>query len=225
MGVVTSTPTPSWTRSLAGIAAAATLLLAACGGSDDAADTDVAVAETAEGESVAIVETAPVTVTGEPLPEYGDPANDPAVGMMAPVLSGASFAGTPVTIGGPSDQLTFVVFLAHWCPACNAEIPELVDLAEAGDFPDGIDVVAVSTAAAEDRDNYPPSDWFAAEDWPFPVLADSPEVEALIAAGGNAFPFAMVLDTDGTVLVRKAGQSSGDVTVQLLEDALAASAA
>jgi thiol-disulfide isomerase/thioredoxin len=181
MGVVTSTPTPSWTRSLAGIAAAATLLLAACGGSDDAADTDVAVAETAEGESVAIVETAPVTVTGEPLPEYGDPANDPAVGMMAPVLSGASFAGTPVTIGGPSDQLTFVVFLAHWCPACNAEIPELVDLAEAGDFPDGIDVVAVSTAAAEDRDNYPPSDWFAAEDWPFPVLADSPEVEALIA--------------------------------------------
>ena len=51
------------------------------------------------------------------------------------------------------------------------------------------------------------------------------DAEALIAVGANAFPFLVVLDTDGTVLVRKAGQSSGAETVQLLEDALAASAA
>ena len=37
-----------------------------------------------------------------------------------------------------------VVFLAHWCPHCQAEVPELVELAKEGVF-DGVDVTAVAT--------------------------------------------------------------------------------
>lgn len=225
---MTSTST---VRSLVGVAAAGALFLAACGGSDDASDAEVAdtaapeqpAADAVDAEPVGIVETAPVDITGEALPVFGDPTNDPAVGAPSPVLSGVSFDGTPVTIGGPTENLTLVVFLAHWCPACNEEIPELVALAEADAYPEGVDVVAVSTAVAEDRDNYPPSDWFDDEGWPFPVMADDSNAAGFLAFGGNAFPFLVVLDTDGTVLLRKAGQSSGAETVMLLEAVLAVS--
>jgi thiol-disulfide isomerase/thioredoxin len=226
MGRVTSTPTSRWTRSLTGIAAAATLLLAACAGSDDAADSSVdgaeqPAAESVDADTVALVQTAPVAITGEPLPPYSDPQNDPAVGMSSPVLAGVSFDGSPVVIGEPTENATLVVFLAHWCPACNAEVPELVELADTDAVPAGVDVVGVSTAVTEDRDNFPPSEWFDDQGWPFTVMADSADAVALDAVGATAFPFLVVLDTDGTVLARKAGQSTGAETLEFLDAALA----
>ena len=53
------------------------------------------------------------------------------------------------------------VFLAHWCPHCNDEIPELIALDENGDIPENLAIVGISTAVAPDRDNYPPSEWLA----------------------------------------------------------------
>ncbi|MET0911094.1 MAG: hypothetical protein ABWZ99_16630, partial [Ilumatobacteraceae bacterium] len=67
-------------------------------------------------------ETRPVTMVGEALPEYEGLAVDPAVGMASPVVTGEQFDGAPITIGGPADGPTLLVFLAHWCPHCNAEI-------------------------------------------------------------------------------------------------------
>ena len=31
-----------------------------------------------------------------------------------------------------------VVFLAHWCPHCNAEIPVLNEWRDSGEIPDGL---------------------------------------------------------------------------------------
>jgi len=38
------------------------------------------------------------------------------------------------------------VFLAHWCPHCNREIPELNAWRDSGEVPADLQVVAVTTA-------------------------------------------------------------------------------
>src|SRR3954451_11084974 len=62
--------------------------------------------------SGAAEQTRPVTGTGTPLPQMPNSGSDPAVGMVAPDVSGASFDGSPVKIvndGRPK----LVVFAAH----------------------------------------------------------------------------------------------------------------
>lgn len=186
----------------------------------DAAETTIA-GETVDAAPAGLQQTGPIDIQGEVLATYGEAPDDPAVGLPAPVVSGESFDGTEIVLGAPTDNPTFVVFLAHWCPHCNAEVPELIGLEEDGRIPDGLDVVGVSTAVVADRDNYPPSDWIDDRGWPWPTMVDDEIGSAIVAYGGSAFPFAVVLDTDGTVLARRAGQATADETVAFLEAALA----
>ena len=136
-------------------------------------------------------------------------------------MSGESFDGSAITIGGPTDNATMLVFLAHWCPHCNDEIPELLALEEAGSLPDDLDIIAVSTAVAEDRDNYPPSEWLDEKGWPWPAMADDEDLTAINAFGGTAFPFTTILDEEGEVLARRGGSAPADVILAFIEDALA----
>jgi cytochrome c biogenesis protein CcmG/thiol:disulfide interchange protein DsbE len=185
------------------------IALVATGGDDSDDADDGATAATAQGASTDGTggETGPVEVTGDALVEYVPNAADPAVGVTAPELDGQSFDGSAVAIGGPSESATMVVFLAHWCPHCNAEVPRLIELDEGGDLPAGLDVVGVSTAANPGAPNYPPSEWMADNDWPWPVMADSDDLTALQAYGGTGFPFLVILDADGNVVGRKSGES------------------
>lgn len=218
----------------------AALVFSACGGSDDAgsSEADVDVQQVGGDESApsddaagvvdagpaALQENGPIDIEGAPLPTYGDPADEGAVGTAAPVVSGESFDGTEIVLGAPTENPTLIVFLAHWCPHCNDEVPELIALENEGRIPDGLDVVGVSTAVVADRDNYPPSQWIEDKGWPWPTMADDEIQSAIAAFGGSAFPFAVVLDADGTVLARRAGQATGDETVAFLEAALATAA-
>jgi hypothetical protein len=65
--------------------------------------------ESAEG----IQETAAVTITGDPLPQYPEGQADPAVGSVMPEVEGESFDGTPVTIANDG-RAKVLLFLAHW---------------------------------------------------------------------------------------------------------------
>ena len=57
------------------------------------------------------------------------------------------------------------MFLAHWCPHCQAEVPRIVTLAKAGAF-DGLDVASVATGTSSQYPNYPPSAWLARRSGP-----------------------------------------------------------
>jgi cytochrome c biogenesis protein CcmG/thiol:disulfide interchange protein DsbE len=156
--------------------------------------------------SAAAQETAAVKVEGSPLPDFpGNDAVDPAVGTVAPTLIGESFDESKVTIG-PTGKPQVVVFLAHWCPHCQAEVPRLVAAAKAGQLA-GIDVSAVTTSTSSEAPNYPPSAWLDREKWTFPVMVDSTSGAAGVAYGLKSFPYFVFLDGEGAVL----GRSSGEV--------------
>jgi thiol-disulfide isomerase/thioredoxin len=125
--------------------------------------------------------------------------------MQAPTLRGFDFDGAPLDTAA-TGRPKMLVFLAHWCPHCNREIPVLQSWAAAGGVPAGLDIVGVSTAVDPQRDNYPPSKWVDDKAWTWPVLADSAASDAAAAYGVAAFPTFVIVGADGTVKVRSSGE-------------------
>jgi cytochrome c biogenesis protein CcmG/thiol:disulfide interchange protein DsbE len=156
-----------------------------------------------------IAEAWPVEITGTPLVQLPRDGGDPALGTAAPGLSGFSFDGTPVAVD-PSEGPVMLVFLAHWCPHCNREIPELNALRDGGGLPADLQVVGIATGTDPNAENFPPSEWIPRMDWTWPVIADSPDFLAASAFGLSGFPFTVILDTDGTVLDRWSGEIGRD---------------
>jgi thiol-disulfide isomerase/thioredoxin len=174
---------------------------------------------TAGAGSGQFAETWPVEISGSLVPKPD--GDDPAVGQPAPTLSGFSFDGTPVVVD-PSKGPVMLVFLAHWCPHCNREVPALNEWRDSGGVPDGLQVIAVTTAVRADAEHYPPSRWITEEmAWTWPVLADSPDNEAAVAFGVSGFPFSVIVGQDGTVLGRSSGEMGREGIERFVADSLA----
>jgi cytochrome c biogenesis protein CcmG/thiol:disulfide interchange protein DsbE len=153
-----------------------------------------------------IEETRDVEVTGSPLAPFGS-GTDPAIGQPAPRVSGASFDGTPVVIGG-GDEGMVLAFVAHWCPHCQVEVPLLSEHLATNPMPAGVRLVTVATSTNVTRPNYPPSAWLEREEWPGEVLADSAEGASASAFGLTAFPYFVAVDPAGDVVARVSGEIS-----------------
>ena len=142
-------------------------------------------------------------ITGNALAAYDRGTRDGAIAMPAPEARGADFDGRSVEIvndGRPK----LIVFLAHWCPHCQAEVPWVQAWVESGAKPDGVDLYAVPTWIDSGRENYPPDAWLQREGWTSPVLVDSDDTVA-DAFGVRGVPFWVFLRSDGTVALRIAG--------------------
>jgi len=168
-------------------------------------------------------QTYPVQVTGTALPKLPDPpAADPAIGSPAPTLTGQSlFDGSPMTIAPGGGTPKLLVFVAHWCPHCQREVPVLVQWMASGQKPADLNVVAVSTANDLSDVNSPASAWLQREHWPTPVMADSDDNAAAQAYGLPAFPYLVVLGPDGTVKARVTGELTADQLTTFVTTALA----
>ena len=162
-------------------------------------------------------ETRAVDVRGDALALLEDPADDPAVGQPAPVVSGETFAGDALSI--PGDGPAVVVFLAHWCPHCQREVPFLVKHFEENGMPEGVDVLAVTTSVDESAPNYPPSEWLEREQWDIPTLYDDEDDSAARAFGLSGFPFFVAIDADGNVVARTSGELEAPQVEALLDAA------
>ena len=182
------------------------------------------VAFTASSDEDASVEGASefqnVVVTGEALPEFGKGETDPAIGMTAPVLEGFGFLGNEVNTKPGTPML--LVFLAHWCPFCQKEVPILVKWNQSGLVPEGLDVIAITTGTDEAQPNFPPSVWLANERWPelWPVLVDNKDQTAGNAFGLPGYPFMTLVGADGTVLWRNSGEISSEALTDAINTAL-----
>jgi thiol-disulfide isomerase/thioredoxin len=187
----------------AGVAIAA--VLATSGGDDEETASTVPPPAAGTGSVPADGETT-VTVEGAALPPLEDPVNDAAVGTPAPALRGTDYSGNAVDITPGTGGPMMIVFLAHWCPHCNNEIPVLLEWRESGQIPADLQVFGVSTAADEERPNYPPDQWLAEKGWDWPVLADDADLTAANAYGVTGFPFFTIVDADGNVAARGSGE-------------------
>ena len=192
----------------AAIAAIVAVVLVVGGGSSSSSTTTSTITSNS-GDVVAAAEFQPVEAEGEMLSQLEDPNNDPARGKIAPVVNGFGFDGAPLTIA-PTGKPMLVVFLAHWCPHCNAEIPRLIEWKDSGAMPADLGVVGVSTGARDDAPNWPPSQWVVDKAWPWPVMADNEDQSAAVAFGVSGYPGLILLNGDGKVLARRSGEASID---------------
>ena len=166
-----------------------------------------------------VEETRPVVVTGTALPELPQTGNDPAVGKEIPEVRGQSFDGSPVDIRNDG-RPKLILFVAHWCPHCQREVPLLTGDLKSHPLPKGVDLYTVATATNAARPNYPPSAWLAKVGWKAPTMADSDDAKAANAFGLNAFPYFVAVDGSGKVVARTTGEITTDDFAGLAAKAL-----
>jgi thiol-disulfide isomerase/thioredoxin len=156
-------------------------------------------------DTVSIVsQTGEVRVAGAALTPYTPAAADPSVGRPIPELRGYGFDNQPITVA-PAGDAKIVIFVAHWCSHCQAEVPRIVDWLAAGRLP-AVEMVAVSTGVDANRPNYPPSAWLEREDWTIPTITDDTDGTAGAAFGLTGYPYFVAVKADGTVAARASGE-------------------
>lgn len=191
----------------------AVVVIAAAAGGDDSDNSNAGV----KVEEVRAVDI----VAGTSLVSYDDGAGtDDAIGQTAPHISGATLEGDFVSTLPEDGNYKMIVFLAHWCPHCQREVPRLVDWAAAGEVPDNLNVMAISTAVDESRGNYPPSEWLADEGWKYPIMADDAVGTAANSFGLSSFPYFVLLSPDNEVLARRSGEIEIEELNALLTSAM-----
>ena len=164
-------------------------------------------------------ETGSPEITGETLPLLPEGGGDPAAGMLAPEVSGTDFDGSPVSMTNDG-RAKVILFVAHWCPHCQREVPIVQDWLDSTTLPDKVDFYTVSTSVRSTGENYPPSAWLDREGWTAQVILDDAASSVSNAFGLTAFPYWVFTSADGTVLARVTGGVSPadlDVAVAALQ--------
>ena len=157
--------------------------------------------------SVPPAEYQPVRVTGDALPPMPEAGTDAGIGATVPVVDGYDFDGKAVSLDiASSGTPTMVVFLAHWCPHCNREIPRILEWAGTLGVPDGLRIVGVATGSRNDYPNWPPSSWLTDMGWKWEKMADTQDGSVFSAYGGTGFPTMVLVGPDGTVKNRFSGE-------------------
>jgi thiol-disulfide isomerase/thioredoxin len=134
-----------------------------------------------------------------------DGSTDPAEGKIVPQITAQDFGGKKVTIT-PGTKPYVIIFVAHWCPHCQREVPKLVSMETDGSLPSNVEYVAIATSTDKAKGNYPPSKWLKSEGWPWRALADDVNNDAAQAMGVTGFPTAIYVNADGTIYKRTSGE-------------------
>ena len=173
----------------------------------DSLGAQVAAAGTTE-RAPSITPTAPSS-TGIPggLPLFESTENDPAVlnGVVLGEVTGIDYyTNETLTYSPNGDKARVWMVWAHWCPYCQAELPDVStwyqDNADA--YPN-IELVTVTSSIDPARGN-PLEPYLDDSDFAFPVLVDG-DYRLASQFGTSGFPYWVVTAKDGRVLLRLAG--------------------
>ena len=159
-----------------------------------------------EGEVDASIGFGAPVVTGSALPVFDSTApQDFGVGMPAPTAVGADWDDNEVRIEA-NGRPKIVMFLAHWCSHCQAEVPVVQNWVDSGNLPNDVELYGITTSTDRLRPNWPPQDWLVNEGWTAPTMMDD-QIGTLAASYGMAgTPFYLVLDGDNNVIRRVSGE-------------------
>ena len=141
-----------------------------------------------------------ISVVGDSLPQYaGENDDNVALGLAAPTFS-APDQNSEIFQLEKNGNSKALLFLAHWCPHCQREVPVVQRFIDSND---------------RGRDNYPPQEWLQREGWSETQIYDL-DREIGEAYGLNAFPYWVFLDKDLNVLARRTGNLPEDMVGALL---------
>ena len=176
----------------------------------------VAIGVTLSSEPVAVaLPEGEVVIRGDVLPPYsGENDDNIAFGLNAPLFSGPDQYSNIVSLEKDGNAKA-LIFLAHWCPHCQREVPAVQEYIDTMGVPDGIDIIAIATSIDKGRENYPPTEWLAREGWTELQIYD---IDKKIgdAYGLNAFPYWVFLDKELKIIARRTGNLPQDLVGQLL---------
>ncbi len=149
----------------------------------------------------------PVSVAPGSLPPFTDTRTDIAVldQYVLGDLAAVEYYSDATTSISPADGTPRVWLVwAHWCPYCQQELPALAEWwpANAARFPN-TDFVTITTSI-DDAGSNPLVPYLDSSQFPFPVLVD-PDLSIAGQFGTSAFPFWVVTDGNGQVVLRVAG--------------------
>jgi hypothetical protein len=150
------------------------------------------------------------------LPRYDSQSPDQAIGMTLGRIEGTD-AYTEETISfDPADGTKRVWMIwAHWCPFCQQELPELSGWYPGAEDQYSTELVTITTSISPERGN-PLDPYLEEQQFPFPVIVD-PESALALQTGVSAFPFWLVTDGDGEVLLRVTGLLHLDQVISLFD--------
>jgi len=165
------------------------------------------------------IDTGTVVVnSGTDLPLFdSSAATDPAIGDTIANFEAQTITGGTFNSIEPGVARIYSV-LAHWCPFCQQELPEITDWLEANNLGSDVEFVAAAVAVDSNRDNYPPADWFEREDFTGTIIVDNTQARLMDILGTRSFPFLVAVNASGEVVERFSGTS----TQAQLDAALAA---
>lgn len=155
------------------------------------------------------------TISGDALPEYaGENDINISVGLQAPLFSGPDQNSEIISLE-KNGKSKILLFLAHWCPHCQAEVPIVQEYIDTFGLPADVEVIGILTSIDRSRDNYPPHDWLVEEGWSETQIYDL-DREIGTVYGLNAFPYWVTLDKDLKVVNRVTGKLTPDQITVLI---------
>jgi thiol-disulfide isomerase/thioredoxin len=155
----------------------------------------------------------PIDLAGDGIGPFlghgGFDPSDAAFGLTAPFITGDDYDVNVLTIGNDGKP-KILVFLAHWCPHCQAELPRLSARFAGATSEDGVDFYSIATSTNSTRANFPPAPWLVNSGVVFPNIMNNVAQDVAAAYGLSAFPFWVAVGADGKIIGRASGQFSAD---------------
>jgi thiol-disulfide isomerase/thioredoxin len=127
-------------------------------------------------------------------------------GMNSPVIE-YKIPEENIYVTYPENTPTIFLFVAHWCPFCQEELPEVVNWIENNDvLAKGVNVVLIVTDINPNKANYPPDSWLYNERWKYPVIYDDDQSTLAEYFGVSYFPSWVFTETNGEIAFTHAGK-------------------
>jgi thiol-disulfide isomerase/thioredoxin len=91
------------------------------------------------------------TISGDALPEYaGENDINISVGLQAPSFSGPDQNSEIISLE-KNGKSKILLFLAHWCPHCQAEVPVVQEYIDTFGLPADVEVIGILTSIDRSR--------------------------------------------------------------------------
>ncbi len=122
-----------------------------------------------------------------------------------------------ISITYPENSPTILLFVAHWCPHCQEELPEVIKWIETEDIiTKGVKIVLIVTGIDSTKQNYPPDEWLFNEQWKYPVIYDDNQNSIAEHFGVKYFPSWVFTENDGLIAFTHAGRIGIEELTQLI---------